>query len=239
MNRILPYLFLFLSLPALAQPSSGVPGLLDLQGQLRTENGQPVNKTVTLKVSLYDASTGGNLLYSEDLSLVPVVGGRFSVHLGSASPLPADVFVTRATVFVGIGVDGSPELPRQQLVPVAYAFKAGFAAKAAGADVASGLDCQGCVTGTHIADDAVTGNKIVDGSIGTSELSGGAVTASKLGEPCSQGEILKKKPGGWACAADDNSTYSGADFALSNQVCGAGQLAKGFGADGLLVCGKD
>jgi hypothetical protein len=82
--------------------------------------------------------------------------------------------------WLGVKVGTNAEMtPRQPLTSVAYSFRAKTA------DVVAG----GAVTTTTIAD--------------------GAVTASKIGEPCADGQILKKSGANWVCA--DNippSSYS-------------------------------
>ena len=177
MNRILPFLFLLLPLPALAQ---SVPNLMDFQGFVRTESGQPVTKTVAMTLSLYDASSGGNLLYSEDIAAVPVYNGRFSIQVGASKLLPAGLFDAHPQVFLGLSIDGSPELPRQQLRTVPYAFRASSTATADVAAVSKDLDCPGCVTASKLSDQSVT--------------------AAKLGEPCAEGQFLARVGGVWQCA---------------------------------------
>ena len=99
-----------------------VPNLLDFQGYLRTESGAPVNKTVGLRISLYESAVGGTPLYFEDLPVVPVFGGRFSIQVGATKLIPLDLFQTHAALFLGLSVDGTPELPLQQVLTVPYAF---------------------------------------------------------------------------------------------------------------------
>jgi len=141
-----------------------------------------------MTVSLYDAPDGGTLLYSETMPAVQVVGGRFSIQLGKLQSIPAGLFEQRRQVYMGVSVDGSAELPRQQLVTAPYAFVAQSAVNASFANAASGLDCTGCVAATQIAD--------------------AAVTASKIGAACSPGQILKRLTSGWGCAADEGVVYT-------------------------------
>ena len=135
----LPLLLTLVAFPSSVFAQS-VPDLLDFQGYLRTETGQPVTKTVGMNVSLYYASSGGNLLFSEDLPTVPVYSGRFSIHVGASKLLPAGLFDAHPQVFLGLSIDGSPELPRQQLRTVPYAFRAGSTAAADVAAIAKDLD---------------------------------------------------------------------------------------------------
>ena len=198
----------------MAQDATRVPNLLDLQGFLRTQSGQPVNKMVSMTVSLYDAPDGGTLLYSETIPAVQVVGGRFSLQLGKVNPIPSGLF-NNPQVFVGVSVDGSPELPRQQLVTAPYAFVAQSAVNASFARSASSLDCSGCVT--------------------TSNLGQGVVTTDKIGAACSPGQILKRLSSGWGCAEDEGVLYSageglvlqGTEFSLDTAFTDARYVTAG------------
>ena len=40
-------------------------------------------------------------------------------------------------------------------------------------------------------------------------------------------------------STDNNTTYDGTDFAISNQTCPAGQVARGFTAAGIIICVAD
>jgi hypothetical protein len=40
----------------------------------------------------------------------------------------------------------------------------------------------------------------------------------------------------WACGVDNNTTYSGADFALSNQTCSPGWFVTAINGNGFLNC---
>jgi len=184
-----------------------VPNLLDFQGYLRTESGAPVNKTVGLRISLYESAVGGTPLYFEDLPVVPVFGGRFSIQVGATKLIPLDLFQTHAALFLGLSVDGTPELPLQQVLTVPYAFRSASSETAARAEVSKDLDCQGCVT------------------------------AAKLGEPCQEGQVMARIGGAWSCAT--LPSWSGKDFALSSQACGAGTLVQGIGPDGIVACADD
>ena len=59
-----------------------------------------------------------------------------------------------------------------------------------------------------------------------------------LPQTCSDGQIATwdATNSDWTCANDQNTTYSGADFALSNQDCPSGQFATGIDASGHVKC---
>lgn len=58
----------------------------------------------------------------------------------------------------------------------------------------------------------------------------------KLPQTCSNGEVAKWQASGWVCATDEDTTYSGGDFATSAQSCPSGQFATGIDNTGALVC---
>ncbi len=52
------------------------------------------------------------------------------------------------------------------------------------------------------------------------------------------GNIINLSNGGGSIT-DENTTYSGVDFALSNQTCPAGQIIKSINVAGIITCGTD
>ncbi len=60
--------------------------------------------------------------------------------------------------------------------------------------------------------------------------------------PCGTGEVLKAQGDGlWACDddLDTDTTYDGSDFALSDQLCQAGEIVQGITTAGAIVCATD
>jgi hypothetical protein len=113
----------FLLLGALAQAQ--VPQLINYQGVLKDSFGTPINATVNMTFAIYDVSSGGTALWSETQNGVPVAGGLFNVHLGSTTPLPADLFSGGENRWLGVKVGADLEMtPRHQIVSVGYALKA-------------------------------------------------------------------------------------------------------------------
>ena len=214
---LLPFLLTaLLATPAFAAPGDA-PNLIDVQGYLRTQAGLPVDGIVRLKVGLYDAADEGTLLYVETLPAVPVVSGRFSTLLGAISMMPAGLFGTYDEVYVGVSVDGGEELDRQRLVSVPYALHAATSKSAEAADTAGALSCEGCVRSTQLAPGSVGPAEMAPGSVdkaalapasvGEDQLEDGAVTPEKIGARCNEGEVLKRRNRGWACAMDIDTFY--------------------------------
>ena len=78
-----------------------VPQLINYQGRLTDSGGEPLNTTVSMTFTVYDAVVGGNVKWIEAQGSVIVTDGLFSVLLGSISPIPDTVF-NGTTRYLGI-----------------------------------------------------------------------------------------------------------------------------------------
>lgn len=121
---------------------SQVPNKVNVQAVLRNAAGEVVTGTYTVKFTIYDAQTGGNVKYTQTETLT-VSGGFINVYLG---PLPSNLFAENPNLYLGIKVGNDPELPRRPFASTGYAF---YAERAKFADNAMGppsdLVCNGCV----------------------------------------------------------------------------------------------
>ncbi|MEP7219913.1 MAG: hypothetical protein ABI876_13405, partial [Bacteroidota bacterium] len=148
-RSILPLAFLctLAATPAIAQ----VPRQISFQGVLTDPAGTLVpdgNHSLTLKI--YDASAGGNLLFTESQN-VAVVRGVFNAIIGSNTPIPTSMAFDRA-YFLGVTVDGGTELaPRTAMTAVPYALRATTADQAL--SLAAGAS--GVVTNVNGGDGAI------------------------------------------------------------------------------------
>jgi hypothetical protein len=105
-----------------------VPTLLSYQGRLTDPaTSAPVpDGTYAVSFAIYDAASGGTLLWSESYTgadEVPVTGGLFTVLLGSKTPLSAALF-DGAERWLQVEVEGEGLAGRQRIVSVAYALQA-------------------------------------------------------------------------------------------------------------------
>ena len=111
-----------------------VPMLLNHQGFLADEDGIPLEGTFTISFAIH-SSAGGTLRLPEqdpwnETHSVSVVGGVFQVLLGSAVPLPENLFddshadASGPQRFLQVTVDGEDLLPRLRLTSAAYAIRA-------------------------------------------------------------------------------------------------------------------
>lgn len=98
------------------------PDLMNYNGFLRDNGGDPVNGTPELIFRIYSASTGGALLWSENHGPVTVQDGVFSVVLGEIRAMDETLF--SADRWIETSVDGTAMAPRRQFLSVPYAMRA-------------------------------------------------------------------------------------------------------------------
>lgn len=239
---------------------AAVPGLMAIEGVLRTTDGGPaVDGAYELKFALYAAETGGAPVWQESTITVAVKGGLFRTALGEKAAIDPKI-TANGSLWVGVAVAGDPELPRRAVVSVGFAFRAG---------VADDLACTGCVGAgaleagllkpfaktADLAKVAVTGQYAdllappkLDAFVTLNDLSSVAKTgqyadltgAPKLAAVATTGSYadLKDPPkfaaialsGAWA-------DLKGAPVVpKAGTQCGTGLIVHGIAADGSLQC---
>ncbi|HMO51788.1 MAG TPA: hypothetical protein PKE26_10230 [Kiritimatiellia bacterium] len=106
---------------SLSTPSSGQPpGLINYQGRL-VNGTNLVNGTINLELSLYNAPSGGTLLYT-DASFEGVVDGLYNTFLGDQTAFGnLTTALNNTQVWLQVVVDGVPLTPRERIVSVPYA----------------------------------------------------------------------------------------------------------------------
>lgn len=82
-----------------------------------------ITDVVDILFRLYDAETGGDLLWSESQAGGVVDRGIFNVILGSVTSIPANIF-TGDPLWLETQVETDTLSPRKKLVSVGYAIKA-------------------------------------------------------------------------------------------------------------------
>ncbi len=109
----------FLSVITFAAP----PHIMNYQGKLTDADGVALNGTYTITFRIYDADTGGNLLWYQTQS-VEVVNGLFDVQL-DLSINGGDTLKFDRPYWIALQVESDPEMtPREKLAPVAFSFRA-------------------------------------------------------------------------------------------------------------------
>lgn len=107
---------------------------ISYQGLLTQPTGQPIaDGTYGLYFRLYDANTGGNLVWEETQTNVLVTKGLFNVYLGSVTSLAGVDFNQQLWLESGMQNDAAFE-PRTRLAVVPYAIHAEHADKAGSLD---------------------------------------------------------------------------------------------------------
>jgi hypothetical protein len=89
----------------------------------------------------------------------------------------------------------------------------------------SGGDITGVGAGTGLAGGGTNGGVTL-----------GLATSYQLPQGCSDGQIAVASASAWSCGTDQNTTYSGANFATSGQSCADGEFATAIDAAGALTC---
>ena len=104
-----------------ASAFAAVPHLINYQGKLTDTGGVPLEGSYGLTFRIYDAETGGNLLWEETQNGVVVQKGVFSVLLGSVTNLGLSF---DKAYFLEIKVGSEVMSPRQRITSAGYAIRA-------------------------------------------------------------------------------------------------------------------
>jgi hypothetical protein len=115
--------------------SSQVPPLIQFSNIATDEDGNTLNGAVSITFSLFSNQRGGDPIWTETQNNVQVDStGHYSVQLGFTTPsgVPATLFATGETRWLGVRIGEQTEQPRVLLVSVPYALKAGDAATVGG-----------------------------------------------------------------------------------------------------------
>ena len=108
---------------------AAAPHIVTFQGRLTDVGGIALEDGVhSIRLAVYDAPTGGTLLWDAGAQNVTTVDGLFTYELGSNVSFPASLFTDTAR-FLGITVGGDPELlPRIPYRSVPYALESSHSA---------------------------------------------------------------------------------------------------------------
>jgi hypothetical protein len=121
-------------------PLAEIPQVLGYQGRITENTGVPVaNGTYSMQFRIYDAETGGTLLWDSGALSVETNAGVFAVMLGE-SPQPVLNLAFDQDYWLLVTYRGEDQLPRKRLGSVGYAY------------MASGL-----VPGTEVSGSVTTG----------------------------------------------------------------------------------
>jgi hypothetical protein len=169
--------------------AGNVPAQMNYQGQLVTAYGTNLpDGNYTLTFRIYDSPSGGNKLWGDHTTSVPIVGGRFNVALSTDNidRSLTTVLSGQAAAYLEIQVgNNSPITPRQQLLSAPYTLYAGNADTLGGFGwgalfTDTGSPTNGHIPGAMIAPNTLTGAQIANGAVNTPQLANGAVSTPQL-----------------------------------------------------------
>jgi len=97
---------------------AAVSAKIPIQGRLTNASGVPLNGSYSIRMRLYDRSSGGTVL-CEDTDTVSVKNGLFNAYMDHCNSSD----VNGRQLYLGIKVRTDPEMtPRQPIYPVPYAY---------------------------------------------------------------------------------------------------------------------
>jgi len=117
------FLFAAAALAAALPAASAVPARINYQGKLE-DGGAPVTGTRSFVFKIYDALTGGTLLWTSQTNAVGVLNGVFSVVLETGTPVNLSSATFAGARYVEITVDGTLLSPREEVVSAPYSLMA-------------------------------------------------------------------------------------------------------------------
>lgn len=113
-----------------------IPQLMSYQGCLKNNSGQYLNGNYSMTFSIWSASSGGSLLWTETQAAVKCTLGLFNVNLGSVTNIPISIFTASADRYLQLKLNVSPA---ESLLPRTRMTSAGFAYVSTVSDSARGL----------------------------------------------------------------------------------------------------
>ena len=137
--------------------AAAAPNLINYQGRLVDNNGNPMTGTKSVVFKIFDAASAGTQLWTETQS-VTLENGIFSVKLGAAAALTSNVY-SADDRYLEITVDAVTLAPRVQLVSVPFALAASNITSANNVSISTGVIVSGHVQAVKFYGDgsALTG----------------------------------------------------------------------------------
>ncbi|GEM_PF-2456626 len=157
---------------------AAVPQLINYQGRLTDDTGQPLDTTVELTFKIYADTDGSTLLWEETHSAVVISDGLFQVLLGSLKPIEQSVFGGK-DCWLGVSLNGDLMKTLLPIVSVAYAYRANVS------DTASRAN--------SVADNSITSAKIQNATISFVDIAQNGATAD---------QVIKWNGSAWTAQAD-------------------------------------
>jgi len=172
---------------------AAVPNLINYQGYLTDAVGNPLDGVVDMTFKIYNAASGGTVLWTETQLDVEVVNGIYNVQIGSVVGLPYNIFDGER--YLGVAVETDPEMiPRQKITSSAFAIKSqdtitfgglpigSFVQQGAPNSISSVMIQDGAIAAADIGADAVSASAIAADAVGASEIEANAVGSSEVAD---------------------------------------------------------
>lgn len=176
-GRIIILVWFVFGLVGLA--AGAVPRLINYQGRLTDSAGAPLNGSYRVSFKIYDAESGGALLWQETHNGVVVQKGLVSLLLGSVNELN---LAFDEGYYLEIKVEDDVLSPRQYLAAAGYAIRAATAEYASKAAEVDSLP-QGCIIMWGGTLSTIPGGwQLCDGTNGTPDLRGRFIMSVNSGE---------------------------------------------------------
>jgi len=138
-------IILAIFLSVFIQSVQAVPSTVSYQGYLTDPSGSPINATVSIVFSLYDADSSGSLSWMETQTTVTVSKGLFKVQLGSITPFASGQFDIPMWLGIKVGADA-------EMSPLQALNSVGYALKAEDAETLAGLNPADLDQSSHVSD---------------------------------------------------------------------------------------
>ncbi|MFK7958864.1 MAG: hypothetical protein AB8B96_22430 [Lysobacterales bacterium] len=186
----------------------------------------PLEPVFSIQGELREGSAPANGNYDIEASLFNVATGGVSIDVTTV----ADTVVSDGLFVIELDYTSAPfEIDEQYWVEIAV--------RPSGSGQFVPLTPRTKLTAAPYALGAVS---VLPGAIGAEEINAAQVQARVSGN-CPVGQSIRSigEDGSVTCQVDSGTTYTGADFALSNQNCGVGQVVTAINASGNVVCAND
>lgn len=126
---------------------AGPPRVIAMSGTLVDSGGQPHAGSATLSFAFYADQQGGNALWTETQTVQADERGRYTVRLGTETPLPVELFQATEARWLGVRNADGVEPARVRLLSVPYALKAADAETLGGLPATAYVRANGTSTG--------------------------------------------------------------------------------------------
>jgi hypothetical protein len=219
--------------PATAQ----IPRTFSYQGTMVDATLHPVDGPHDVTVNIYDVSSGGSAIYTENHPATMFIKGVFLTIVGSVTEIPPGIAFDKP-YYLGFSVDGGAEmLPRTQIVSAPYSFMAGMAdSLAPGANAVNSVNGQSgditllAGTGTLITKNGseITINAIGTGGTGIQGIQNldGSLSLANSGGPIATVSVAN---GGITTAKLADASVTSAKIDAKNITAGKVLSANGTG----------